>query len=133
MPANNSPLRHGGNSQTILSRAQPAGSGNSPTMNSLEARIRQKQSERLRAGYATEHNYASSSSKAVGIADLGQSIGSDNKGGDTYNRSMKPKHQPESQFQRLTQQLTQVDQRLQDGKQFTDTKFNQLNAQMNEI
>ena len=38
-----------------------------------------------------------------------------------------------TQLQRLSHKLTQVDERLQDAKTLTDTKFNQLNEQMNVI
>ncbi len=113
---------HTTSSQKHLASFNPANNAGkaSPVMNNLEARIRQRQSERAK-GLIEDSELQNRASNILEGRSQAQAIAS----------PVKP--QQPSQLVRLTGKLTQLDDRLQEAKTLTDTKFNQLNEQMGVI
>ena len=89
-------------------------------MNNLEARIRQRQTTLAKGVNDDKGGQHVSPGKTMSMSDQTSVVG-------------QTKKQAPSQLQRLTEKIGGLDDRLSDGKSFTDTKFNQLNEQMNVI
>ena len=87
-------------------------------MNNLEARIRQRQT---------------TLAKGVNDDKGSQHVSAGMTASITGHTSVVKTQQAPSQLQRLNQKIGGLDERLSDAKSFTDTKFNQLNEQMNVI
>ena len=90
-------------------------------MNNLEARIKQRQTQMAR-GEMGNKNAGGITTMSSGGA--GQVI--------TQNQQENNVQQP-SQIQRLNVKIGSLDDKLTDAKTLTDTKFTQLNEQMNVI
>ena len=88
---------------------RPIAGGSSPAVNNLEARIKQKQSERQRCLVA-EQEHAEGKGVLMSPSEIGAKAGNG--------------HPQQSQLTKLTNKLSQVDQRLSDAKALTDSKFN---------